>query len=199
MAKGKWTKQMWIDAALRAIARGGVSSVAVDNLATELGATRGSFYWHFKDRCDLIEKSMVAWEEMETGRVERSMAEIADPVERMRTGFLIALADVNDTSIPNLEPAIYAQPEDPAVAAVIQRVNARRIDILTRGYTDLGLPPETARLQAVLAYATYLGWLQLQRIAADEVPEVATEGPAAQAFAVHIIEQLVPGGQDGNR
>lgn len=48
-------------------------------------------------------------------------------------------------------------------------------------------------------HATYLGWLQLRRIAADEVPEVATEGPAAQAFAVHIIEQLVPGAQDENR
>lgn len=184
---------MWTEAALRAIARGGVGSVAVDNLATELGATRGSFYWHFKNRRALLEEAMLVWEELETDRVERAIAEIVDPAERMRANFLMALADIDDPMGPSLEPAIYAQPDHPVVATAIRRVNVRRLDILTRGYTDLGLPPEKARLQAVLAYATYLGWLQLRRTAADHVPEVATDGPATQAIVAHIIEQLVPG------
>lgn len=36
--------------------------VAVDRLAKELGATRGSFYWHFRDRDDLIEAALELWE-----------------------------------------------------------------------------------------------------------------------------------------
>ena len=191
MAKSKWSKRTWTEAALRAIARSGVSAVAVDTLATELGATRGSFYWHFKDRNALLEEAMLVWEEHETDRVERALEVIADPAERMRASFVMALADVEEP-IPNLEPAIFAQPDDPVVAAAIRRVSVRRLDILTRGYIDLGLSADKARLQAVLAYATYLGWLQLRRTNADVLPEVAAAGPATQALLDHIIEQLVP-------
>lgn len=192
MAKGRWTRRTWIEAALRAIARDGVAAVSVDGLATELGATRGSFYWHFADRRALLEEAMATWDEIETGRVERAVAAIADPVERMRTNFLQALADVDDP-VPGLEPAIYAQPDHPAVAPAVRRVTERRLEILTHGYADLGLEPVTARRQAVLAYATYVGWLQLRRTAADLVPEVAPDGPATRAMVDHVVAQLVPG------
>lgn len=190
VAKARWTKRTWTEAALRAIARGGVSSVTIDGLASELGATRGSFYWHFKDRQALLEEAMIVWEELETDRIEQMMATIADPVERMRFNFRIALADVNEP-IPNLEPAIWAHPEEPVVAAAIRRVSVRRIDILTRGFADLGFPPVTARHQAILTYATYLGWLQLRRSAADHVPEVNPDVPAGEAFVRHLMEQLI--------
>ena len=41
-------------AAFRALARGGVDSIAVEPIAAELGATKGSFYWHFKNRDSLV-------------------------------------------------------------------------------------------------------------------------------------------------
>ena len=45
-----------------AIASGGVGSVSIERLAVELGATKGSFYWHFKDRKALIEAALKAWD-----------------------------------------------------------------------------------------------------------------------------------------
>ena len=48
----------WVDAALRALTVGGLASLSVERLATELGATKGSFYWHFKDRAALIEATL---------------------------------------------------------------------------------------------------------------------------------------------
>ncbi len=44
----------WTEAALVALARGGLAAVGVEPLAKELGATKGSFYWHFADRNELI-------------------------------------------------------------------------------------------------------------------------------------------------
>ena len=41
-------------AAFRALARGGVEAIAVEPIAAELGTTKGSFYWHFKNRDSLV-------------------------------------------------------------------------------------------------------------------------------------------------
>lgn len=189
-ARSTLTPETWIGAATEVLIDQGIDAVRVDVLAKTLAVTRGSFYWHFKDRQALLEEAMIVWEELETDRIEQMMATIADPVERMRFNFRIALGDVNEP-IPNLEPAIWAHPGEPVVAAAIRRVSVRRIDILTRGFADLGFPPVTARHQAILTYATYLGWLQLRRSAADHVPEVNPDVPAGEAFVRHLMEQLI--------
>ena len=43
----------WIEAAFRRACGRGIDAVRVDPLAKQLGVTRGSFYWHFKDRAAL--------------------------------------------------------------------------------------------------------------------------------------------------
>ena len=40
----------WVRAAGRRLAAGGIGAVAVETLARDLGVTKGSFYWHFRDR-----------------------------------------------------------------------------------------------------------------------------------------------------
>ena len=52
---GPLTPGDWARAALAAIARGGIAAVAVESIAADLGATKGSFYWHFKNRDALIQ------------------------------------------------------------------------------------------------------------------------------------------------
>ena len=42
--------QAWTNAALKTLARSGIDGVRVELLAKELSVTKGSFYWHFKDR-----------------------------------------------------------------------------------------------------------------------------------------------------
>ncbi|MCK4548558.1 MAG: helix-turn-helix transcriptional regulator [Candidatus Krumholzibacteria bacterium] len=45
----------WLDAALDTLEDEGIEKVKVERLARDLGVTKGSFYWHFKDRSDLLE------------------------------------------------------------------------------------------------------------------------------------------------
>ena len=49
------SRQEWIDAGLKAMARDGVDAVRIERLAAALKVTKGSFYWHFKDRDALLE------------------------------------------------------------------------------------------------------------------------------------------------
>ena len=56
----------WVDAALRALTVGWLGSLSVERLATELGATKGSFYWHFKNRSALVDAALAEWERRDT-------------------------------------------------------------------------------------------------------------------------------------
>lgn len=189
VAKGRWTRDDWTMAALRAIARGGINSVTVDGLATELGATRGSFYWHFKDRAALVTAAVEYWERRGTIEVIEDLARRADPRERLRALFAVAF---DEEVIVGLEPALTAHADDPLVAPSLRRVTERRVAFLTSLYADLGLAPPVARRQAVTAYAAYLGWFSLRRIGSDGVPEVAPQGVAAADALPYLIDQLMP-------
>lgn len=193
MARRHLTPQDWSTAALRALAHGGVAAVSVNALAGELGTTRGSFYWHFKDRDALLTAALERWEEDNTAALIAELGDITDPRQRLTALFTTALGP---QEISGLEPAIVAHADHPAVAPILRRVTDRRIAYLTDLCTDLGLPPAPARRQAVAAYAAYLGWLELRRSAGDIVPEVATTGTTAATALEHLIAELArPGGQ----
>uniref|UniRef100_A0AAU2JTY4 TetR/AcrR family transcriptional regulator n=1 Tax=Streptomyces sp. NBC_00049 TaxID=2903617 RepID=A0AAU2JTY4_9ACTN len=195
MAKGRVTSDDWTMAALSALARGGVSAVAVDVLAKELAVTRGSFYWHFKNRDALLVAALEVWERLGTAEVIEALGAEPDPMKRARALFEVALGD---EEIAGLEPAIVAQVDHPAVAEVLQRVTRTRIDYLTGIFADLGLPPQDARRRAVAAYAAYLGWIELRRAAPQVAPEtvIGAEG-AAQALD-HLVA-LITSGTPGSR
>lgn len=51
----------WIDAAWKALAHGSIETVKVDRLARQLNVTRGSFYWHFTNKKDLLDAVLDRW------------------------------------------------------------------------------------------------------------------------------------------
>jgi AcrR family transcriptional regulator len=51
----------WIEAAIAMLAEDNVEALRVDTLAEKLGVTKGSFYWHFKGREDLLSGVLDAW------------------------------------------------------------------------------------------------------------------------------------------
>ena len=53
----------WLRAARLALLRGGVEAVKVERLSQDLRVTKGSFYWHFKDRDELLALLLGEWEE----------------------------------------------------------------------------------------------------------------------------------------
>ena len=56
-------------------------------MARDLGATKGSFYWHFADRAQLVAAVMARWEVEETDSfIEEADAE-PDPRARLETLF----------------------------------------------------------------------------------------------------------------
>src|SRR3712207_5957417 len=84
-ATRRLTQEDWAAAALAALARGGIDAIAVEPLAATLGATKGSFYWHFKNRDALVAAALKLWEERHTDKVIEYLEQDPDPARRLRT------------------------------------------------------------------------------------------------------------------
>ena len=62
MAGRRKTPQTWINAGLRAVVKSGPDGLRAETLARDLDATKGSFYWHFKDVPAFHDAVLVQWD-----------------------------------------------------------------------------------------------------------------------------------------
>jgi AcrR family transcriptional regulator len=158
----------WADAALAAIADGGVAAVAVEPIAARLGTTKGSFYWHFAGRDALLEAALARWEEQTTTAVLDEIGRVTEgPQAQLR---LLIIRVIGMAEQDRVGPALLASARHPAVAPVLARVTRTRVDGITALFTALGFPPGQARARALLAYSAYLGHAQLAHSTPDLLP-----------------------------
>jgi len=189
MGKVRVTRQQWVEAAVRAIARGGTAAVAVDTLAKDFGITRGSFYWHFADRDELLRAALELWQRAGTDDVITALEAIGDPRQRLLALFTAAL---DDNGAEGFEVALAADATHPIVAPVLAQVTERRLDYLTSVFRQAGRKPAIARRQAVTTYAIYVGWIHLRHTNPTLVPELAADGDhGATATITHVVDTLL--------
>lgn len=147
----------WLDAATRTGTRIGFENLAVEPLAAEIGATKGSFYWHFRDRAELVGAVVERWAEIATTRVidqiERGPAD--DALERLID---VVLGDPESDAV---EWRILVSADHPQIGPVVARVHDVRIDYVRRLLRARGMTPVRAAARARLVYAAYLGNLAL--------------------------------------
>jgi AcrR family transcriptional regulator len=153
------SREDWARAALEEIGEAGIAGVTVDELAGRLGATRGSFYWHFSDRDELIDEALGLWEQESTTERLPALEAIADPLIRLRALRKAVYEEPADAA----ELMLSCAGDDPVASPVFARVTKRRISVLQRIFTDLGFSENEAADRAWLAYAFYLGHHQLRR------------------------------------
>lgn len=155
----------WSRAALNAIAAGGVDRVTVEGLARQLGVTKGSFYWHFSDRAELVSSALEMWERRATMAVIEGLRRIPEPGMRLRRLFE---ASFGDTVHGAIDAALVARIDDETVGPVVSRVTAARIAYLEEIYRDLGLSAARAASRARITYCTYVGYFQVRRSLPDD-------------------------------
>ncbi|MFC7482437.1 TetR/AcrR family transcriptional regulator [Luedemannella flava] len=102
------TTEDWIDAALAAIAEGGVPAVAVEPLAARLGATKGSFYWHFANRDALLDAALARWEARTTTEVIEEITGAADGPDVQLRALVIRVIGAAESD--RVGPALLATP-----------------------------------------------------------------------------------------
>ncbi|WP_084536763.1 TetR/AcrR family transcriptional regulator [Azospirillum halopraeferens] len=156
-AKAK-TRDAWLSAAFSALAGDGVEGVRVEVLAKRLHVTKGSFYWHFRDRAALTAAMLESWRER---RIEAIKAQTrldgATPPERLRTLLSLYMDRGNPRGMA-IELAVrdWARHDEQARAAVAA-VDRERLACVSDLFAAMGLSPQEAFARAHLFYSFVFG------------------------------------------
>jgi AcrR family transcriptional regulator len=174
----------WADIALEAIGEGGLAAVAVEPLAVRLGATKGSFYWHFANREALIDAALARWEAVHTEGFIAELETEPNPAIRLRrllnTVITVAASD-------RIETSLLATADHPQIAPVLRRVTERRIAYVARLFQELGFSRAEAKRRGTIGMSVYLGHVHLAHAAPSVLP---TGGRPEQSYLDLIFELL---------
>lgn len=149
-------RQAWVNVAFDEMRRGGVDCISVERLATILGVTKGSFYWHFSTRQELLEELLRGWER-ETDALIAAAEEVAAPLGRVLTFFEIVAA--NRGKIPDTEFFTWAR-HDKTVRRRASVVEAKRIGFIRDQLRAAGVARIEAGRRAQVGYLATLGWIE---------------------------------------
>lgn len=150
----KLRRKDWLTIGLKVLAESGIEAVRVEPLAKLMQVTKGSFYWHFKNREDLLNAMLQEWETCETDDIIKQVEEAGgDASAKLLNLFQLAYEDDGQ-----LEKAMRTwAANDARAAAAIARIDQRRIDYMQALFLQLGFPMIEAKARARLAYYSWIG------------------------------------------
>ena len=136
----------------------GVSAVKVDHLAKHLHVTRGSFYFHFVNRKDLLDALLQDWRERNCARFQ----ELNDASDLDGPALYEAVTDLwldEGTFRPKLDLAIrdWGRTSRP-VAREVEAADAARIDLLCKALRNMGFDSDEALVRARISYLHQVGY-----------------------------------------
>ena len=182
-ARPTLTPDRWIDAATEVLVDEGIDHVRVDVLARALDVTRGSFYWHFRDREDLLRSVLQAWRQRATEQLTRRLeTSRSDPREQLADLISLPFRGRAAVRAARIELAIRAWARRDALARqYVDECDASRIGYIAQVFSALGFPIAEARARAFLLYSY-------------EIAEslLAAQGSAVQrADRARLVERLL--------
>jgi len=143
----------WLRAARLALLRGGVAEVRVERLARDLRVTKGSFYWHFRDRDELLELLLREWEnELSREMIPQLKGPRGRKALRLLMRLMVQRVPLGEQGILPSDAAIFTWAAvSPEVARRVNRAERKRIKLLMDIIGDSG--------RVELLYLVWLGFV----------------------------------------
>lgn len=177
-------RESWILAAFNMLYENGIEAVRVEPLAKKLNVTKGSFYWHFKNRTELHDALLEYWEKEMTQSVLDAANEFhGSPRQRL----INTMREVVGKERTKYDPAVrnWARNEI-KVLKVVEYIDKMRLSFLTTLYIDIGFDKKEAETRARLGYYYIMG----ECIVTNKEP--MTKRMNNLDFKTEIMMQAVP-------
>ncbi len=178
-------RESWILAAFNMLYENGIEAVRVEPLAKKLNVTKGSFYWHFKNRTELHDALLEYWEKEMTQSVLDAANEFhGSPRQRL----INTMREVVGKERTKYDPAVrnWARNEI-KVLKVVEYIDKMRLSFLTTLYVDIGFDEKEADTRARLGYYYIMG----ESIVTNKEP--MTKRMNNLDFKTEIMMQVLPG------
>ena len=157
-ATGRVSKRDWLDKALEVFVHGGIDAVRVNELARKLDVAKSGFYWHFRDRADLLEAMQHYWVD-EFSRQLINETHSQDAPVRDRLVSLVEAIRTRESGKLDLAFASWAR-KDPSVRKLVDQVRDMRVAFVKGLLSETGLNDAEGMSRAIL-FVVYFSWSEV--------------------------------------
>ncbi|MGA8224778.1 MAG: TetR/AcrR family transcriptional regulator [Candidatus Acidiferrales bacterium] len=172
--------QDWIRAASVRFSQDGLEAVRIELLARDLGVSKGSFYWHFRDREDLLNSVLADWEREEIAWLHEASTYQRSPAARWAK----FVERASDSQRTRFEAALRGWARrDERIAARVASIEKERALHIAGVLREVGFTGEAADTWSELALLVYLGWLDR----ATRDTEFRLAGPGLGEFLSQLV------------
>ncbi len=106
----------------------GVSGVHIDKICEKIGVSKGSFYWYFKNKEDLLIRVATHFHQKVTSSTFQSLNQLNDPLERIRTVIRISLKALVENRIHReIWSLTFLYPE---LQNILEKIHQERLDYI---------------------------------------------------------------------
>ncbi|WP_372864503.1 TetR/AcrR family transcriptional regulator [Spongiibacter sp.] len=162
--KPRKSKLQFIHAALDILATtGSVKALTIDRLCRQLGISKGSFYWHFKGRAELIEAVVDFWADEFQQSIHQNIRQASDN-EPSRT-FEELVSFWLSSNFAQLDQVMrnWAR-QEAAVAKAVQQADLLLMDFVSQQIVAMGHQQTEAQYRARLLIAVGIAEPQISHL-----------------------------------
>ena len=147
------SREEWLARALEVLGRKGAGELTIESLARQLGVTKGSFYWHFRDRADFFRQLIEYWDEHFTQTVITEISGLGGPAEER---LLDLMRLVLSKRLDRFEMPVRAwAQQNPALAPLVRSVDRHRISFVRSLFLEMGFDEDEADMRTRV-FLTYM-------------------------------------------
>lgn len=148
--KKQLNRESWVLAAFTLLCENGIDAVRVEPLAKKLNVTKGSFYWHFKNRTELHDALLEYWEKEMTQSVLDAANEFhGTPRQRL----INTLREIVGKERTKYDPFVrHWARNDAKVRKVVEYIDKIRLSFLHGLFLDIGFDKQEAEIRSRLMY-----------------------------------------------
>jgi len=151
----------WLDAAYDVLLESGVGAIKIMPLAAQLKVSRTSFYWHFKDRDDLLKALIARWQEKNTGNLVAQANLFAGSLCEAVLNIFDCWKDPHLFD-SELDQAIrYWARTDSQLGLLLEKADSLRHDAIKAMFIRHGTAHDLAEVRALTVLYTQVGYIAM--------------------------------------
>lgn len=149
------SKDEWLSEAMDTLAREGIGGVNIEKLARKLGIAKSGFYWHFRDRQDLLTQMLEYWIHEYTEVITQNKSITEGPATKRLESMVRTIYDYD---LNRFEAAIFIWSQSDLVAKeAFDRAFEIRLGFIRKVFSDLGFKDDELEMRTQLL-AGYTAW-----------------------------------------
>lgn len=149
------SKSEWLMRALEVLSTEGVQGVRIERLARDLEISKSGFYWHFRDRNDLLEQLLDYWA-YEYTEVVIQFQDLQEVTPETRLNQIESM--IRKHNLAKYDLAIRAWAEhDETAAEIVSQVYQKRLGYLRKTFRELGFKGDELEMRTFL-FVCYNSW-----------------------------------------